>query len=132
MKTVQYERHNVLVSKQNLIAWAAGFFDGEGYVGIKQNDATHKYMDACIAQKDRRLLERFQTIIGRGTIGKPSKISGVSYLRFSNAQDVLMLFEFLAPFLGPQKYEQFEHAFAAWFAHKKEVGRLKLPKGRKG
>jgi hypothetical protein len=49
------------------LAWAAGLFDGEGNVGFYNR--VHIMMN--ISQCDRWVLDRFQTIVGRGAIYGP-------------------------------------------------------------
>lgn len=49
--------------KQTDIAWAAGFFDGEGCIQLQGKCAT-----LAIAQKDGEPLARFQKIFGMGKI----------------------------------------------------------------
>lgn len=52
------------------LAWAAGFFDGEGHVGIhrsrvRRNDGQATYsLQLSLAQIDRRLAARFQSVMG--------------------------------------------------------------------
>jgi hypothetical protein len=112
--------------KSHKLAWAAGFFDGEGYVGLRHNKRDDSgWLSAIVTQKDRRLLERFQQYVGFGRIGKPSK-TGVSNIAFTNSADVLKLYELLAPYLGPQKTEQFMRSFQQWFANRKKRGRVKI------
>lgn len=117
----------VRTDKRTDIAWCAGFFDGEGYVGThggSKREPDSKYLSASVNQKGRVLLERFQTIIGFGTIGKENS-KGMSALYFTSSADVIKLYEFLAPYLGPVKTAQFENAFKSWFDYRKKKGRIK-------
>src|SRR5256885_8714165 len=53
------------------LAWAAGFFDGEGWVGTGLRSG-RRYPRLAVAQKDRRALERFQAAVSVGHIHGPN------------------------------------------------------------
>lgn len=58
------------------LAWAAGFFDGEGCTSthlVKANHRNPEYMGLVmrVGQTDREPLERFQAAVGCGNIGGP-------------------------------------------------------------
>lgn len=55
------------------IAWAAGFFDGEGSVRIMKAEHKTGYRRLCIsiAQVDRRPLDYFRNTFGVGTVRGP-------------------------------------------------------------
>jgi hypothetical protein len=61
------------------LAWAAGFFDGEGHAGFHRRPRitqtggrqTYSAIVLDIRQTDRRVLERFQNAIGLGRIYGP-------------------------------------------------------------
>lgn len=55
------------------IAWAAGFFEGEGYISAVQRqllDGPRLYPNIGIKNTDLEMLRRFQTIVGVGVIKK--------------------------------------------------------------
>lgn len=100
-------------------AWAAGFWDGEGNVSLSYRGA-HKIPRIVIqvAQVDRRVLDKFQSIMGFGNVLGPYtprsknsspyyvwRVEGVPYLPdFSNK---------LWPYLGEAKKVQIERAIEA-------------------
>jgi len=45
-------------------AWAAGFFDGEGNVASRDNSSGGRQIKVQVTQKDRRVLEKIQSIFG--------------------------------------------------------------------
>ena len=58
------------------LAWAAGFFDGEGYAGVERQKGTKKHHDfrylvLVVSQVEREPLERFMTAVGVGHIYGP-------------------------------------------------------------
>lgn len=61
----------VMSTPREDLAWAAGFFEGEGcfyaHKGPKRQDGTQRMSAAAnCTQKDREVLQRFQRIIGFG------------------------------------------------------------------
>lgn len=47
------------------LAWAAGFFDGEGYVGIRDNKKDYTTRPTLkVSSTDRDMIERFQYAVG--------------------------------------------------------------------
>lgn len=97
------------------LAWAAGFFDGEGsFVILKRNYSVR----LAIAQIHKDMLERFQNAIGGlGTIadkGYMSKLSKhkIYTLQISNFEHVQAAMAMLWTFLGPYKREQYKAILA--------------------
>ena len=90
------------------LAWAAGFFDGEGSTGF--NDPIRKYGRMSIHQVDRRSLFRFRAaVLDRGTIRGPyDKDTGqpISLWECTTFQTVQAVLAMLWPFLGEAKKEQ--------------------------
>ena len=64
-------------SEGELAAWAAGFFDGEGTVGV-YGDAKHPYVSMSLPQASLSgvpsTLERFHVAVGAGAISGPRAI----------------------------------------------------------
>ena len=100
------------------LAWAAGFFDGEGYARLRTTQRPNgKYRHAvlAVAQIDIRPLERFQNaVLGLGKINGPygpypsqTKNSSPQYrwetAKFEHVQAVVAL---LWNFLSEPKKEQ--------------------------
>ena len=50
------------------LAWAAGFFDGEGWVGLSGRG---KQLSIRVVQVDRRVLDRFAAALGLGRVTGP-------------------------------------------------------------
>lgn len=101
------------------LAWAAGFFDGEGH---SRSDAKKygTYIRLDIAQtKSPELLERFHAAVGeRGHICGPynygaSKGHSEWWALRAHGKEVVEIYELLQPFLGSVKRFQFETAIAA-------------------
>lgn len=70
---------NFLLNTHEL-AWAAGFFDGEGYIHTshrKRNNIAQRRVYSTFAvdvrQVDRRVLDRFQAAVGVGKVRGPYK-----------------------------------------------------------
>lgn len=53
------------------LAWAAGFFDGEGNVSVSTRKKTFPQIVFQIAQTDRRPLDRFARAVGNGVVRGP-------------------------------------------------------------
>lgn len=98
--------------------WAAGFFDGEGYVGtVKTNAYKQKqYYKLCvtIAQGTLAPLERFQGAVKTGTIYGPYKYgtNRKQYWQFnsSNTKDAIKIMESILPYLCSTKQLQYAEA----------------------
>lgn len=101
--------------KEN-IAWAAGFFEGEGCFYAHKSKprldgTTYIRVDASLAQKDRSLLYKFRDIIGFGIICNEDR-SGCGYWKTSKKNDAKKLFELLKPWLSDRrknKYKEIEN-----------------------
>ena len=97
-------------------AWAAGFFDAEGWAAaVKNRGGTRPF--AQINQADAfgvpEVLERFQAAVGVGRIGGPQRAPGrIDLYRWvaSSRADVARCFAALHPWLGPVKRGQFASA----------------------
>src|SRR5919204_5126452 len=93
-------------------AWAAGFFDGEGWAAAQDR--------ACRAQINQasdtgvpEVLLRFLGAVGVGRIGGPALAEGREPLYHwvaSSRDDVLAVFEALAPWIAAVKRKAFEDA----------------------
>jgi hypothetical protein len=88
------------------LAWAAGFFDGEGSsYTIKQ-----KYVQLSVSQQDRRPLDRFAKAVGTGNVRGP--YTGKArpkplYFWTSAGTRATFVMTQLWPFLSDPKKEQF-------------------------
>jgi hypothetical protein len=94
------------------LAWAAGFFDGEGHVG-----ASTKRRDIylAISQVDRRVLDRFRSAVGVGAVHGPYEHRSMKrrlneqprfYFQTQNYQHVQAIVAMLWRWLSPVKRDQ--------------------------
>lgn len=97
------------------LAWAAGFFDGEGTVSQTTAKGTHKrYLIVRLAQTDRRPLERFAAAVGHGRVNGPyTHTKGEGrwsdfYTWQAGGSKAEMVLAKLDPFLSAPKREQAE------------------------
>lgn len=94
------------------LAWAAGFFDGEGYTGYSARSYS---LRMCVGQKDREVLDRFQAALGG--IGRvyvtPKADAPYHQWYLSGQENVGRALELLRPYLGRLKTEQAERALGA-------------------
>lgn len=95
------------------LAWAAGFFDGEGCVRLIQN----RYARLSITQRERICLDRFYHAVG--DIGSLSTYKGGTYgdiyWRYECSRQSLidLIYERLSPWLSEPKRAQFADVFSA-------------------
>jgi hypothetical protein len=99
------------------LAWAAGFFDGEGCASLDRHKAGYSYLTLSASQKHPAVLERLAAAVGRGNISGPYKNGGAGghgYYRWAVkgkiAEEVA---DMLLPFLSPVKVEQLRRTRAA-------------------
>lgn len=98
------------------LAWAAGFFDGEGTTAY-YGDHTFRL---SIGQKGPERLEKFNSIMwGLGKIYGPDD-KGVSYLVFNGPSKVQQVVAMMWTYLGPQKRDQAKDAITAWAGNKRK------------
>jgi len=99
------------------LAWAAGLFDGEGWINIMHpsNRPGYQQLEVGLTQTDRQVLDRFKSAVGNlgsvyGPYG-PRKLGWSSYFRwqtatFEKGQAVIaMLWNFLSPVKKAQATE---------------------------
>lgn len=103
------------------LAWAAGFFDGEGWANaVAQTGRRTRQPHAQINQSDDHgvpaVLDRFLRVVGVGRIGgperKPDRIDRYWWIA-SSRPDVKRVAELLDPWLGDVKRAAFAAALAA-------------------
>lgn len=89
------------------VAWAAGFFDGEGTTSVlKAKRDKYSYIRMQVTQKNKETLDRFQTAVsGKGKIYK-SNTRDIHSWNVYRKEDVLYCLKTLWPFLSSQKREQ--------------------------
>lgn len=108
------------------LAWAAGFFDGEGSTGTsvgarrKQINGRLRYtgLRLTISQVDRQVLDRFRAAVRVGSVTGPygngekrQPAYRFSTNSFENVQAVVAM---LWKWLGPIKRQQAKHALVEW------------------
>lgn len=117
MVATKYDTHE--------LAWAAGFFDGEGSVRAKWNKRrkpTHnpvRSIHSVVGQKDRQVLDRFQAAVGFGKVYGPSftqSRNGAPMYRWEvgSRDNVQALALVLWHWLSPVKRQQFEDSFTQY------------------
>lgn len=97
------------------LAWAAGFFDGEGWAGLSQPEGRRTGQPrARINQADTQgipaVLRRFHRAVGLGRVGGPYEKDGRLDLyrwEVSSRVDVETLHHLLLPWLGTVKLAEF-------------------------
>lgn len=88
------------------LAWAAGFFDGEGCTYFKKND---RALSITISQNNAGVLKRFQRAVGEGHVHGPYlyKYRPNTFYSFSSdGSKALKILEKLWPYLSPVKCMQ--------------------------
>lgn len=95
------------------LAWAAGFFDGEGNTYGRRRGTTNIVVSLSLAQIDRRPLERFQQAVGGlgriyGPMRRRLSTTDTWVFRTSSQRDCFAILHHLWPYLGAPKREQAE------------------------
>lgn len=121
---------NFVIPSREDLAWAAGFFDGEGHIGLATTGAKklNRHLHIQVVQTEEGPLERLQTIIGGKLYGpyphgkrKPYKQLHID--KFEDVQHVVCL---LWPWLSRPKREQVKNALAAFHEYQQ---RPYVPRG---
>jgi hypothetical protein len=103
------------------LAWCAGLFDGEGTTSVlKAQRDKYAYIRMSISQKYPEVLEKFQGIVGVGSIYK-SKTREIYSLDIYKQVDVLVCLEMLWPFLSEIKRKQATVAKDFVAVHSKQI-----------
>ena len=113
------------------LAWAAGFFDGEGSVRAKWNmkgPRRNRAIHAIVGQREREPLDRFQAAVGVGKVYGPSYTQtrdGKPMWRWEtgNRDYVHLVCWLLWPYLCSTKRNQFDNTFARYHEMKAETRR---------
>lgn len=105
----------ILGSREEL-AWAAGFFDGEGTVSWAKNVHGRGTFTIKISQLDTETLDRFRAAVGTGTIGGPypngKRNNGAAYIYQWRQSGPLGVdaFNAIRPYLSSIKRKQGDYA----------------------
>jgi hypothetical protein len=114
----------MFIPNREELAWAAGFYDGEGSLSISPANNTTIKMD--ISQNDRDVLDRFYNAVGgRGKVYgpygryRPNDLSNNPYWVFvvSNFQDAQAVIVMIWPFLSTIKRAQAAKALTTMRDH---------------
>jgi len=123
------------------LAWAAGFFDGEGNIRAKlnkQSPRSYYYLAISINQVDPQVLERFRRAVGVGKVAGPydrSRYAGAFSRKpqwtyeaysFEKIQAVLAM---LWKWLSPVKQEQARTAIMEVRSHRVAVASRWIVRG---
>ena len=104
------------------LAWAAGFFEGEGSVSIQRDKRRPHhpgYPVAQISNTDKEILDRFSLIIGVGSITGP-KIRGTNkpiWFWQATASNFYVAVEMLYPRLGTRRRSRIDEVRQIVTAH---------------
>lgn len=90
------------------IAWAAGFFDGEGGTYFYRRSG----LRLQVSQRKTNLLHRFREAVNLGRVST-SGHSGMWKFRVSNFDEVTNVLKLLWPWIGKDKREQAQEATTA-------------------
>jgi hypothetical protein len=91
-------------------AWAAGFFDGEGWANLKKRGVQSRINQAGLDGVPE-VLVKFQRIVGVGRLKGPIILEGRQPLYHwlaSSRVDLAKVAELIGPWLGPIKRSEFE------------------------
>jgi hypothetical protein len=88
------------------LAWAAGFFDGEGCTSTRVGGNGKTYLRVSIGQKDRRALDRFAVTVGGCKVYGPS-VRGIHQIMLGDS-DARRVLNLLWPYMSEAKKEQAE------------------------
>ena len=104
------------MTKKEKLAWAAGFFDGEGCFYVRterKNGLVRKYVCACVVQTEKSILDKFQQIVGCGKVYtktvKHKRYKKAWTLQFQRMDDVTKLVKLLWTWLGRTKRQQYKY-----------------------
>lgn len=109
-----------------LVPWAAGLFEGEGYVGVNNN---YKYPHGTLqlGSTDSDIVYRFHSIVGMGNVygpfyrgpGKVKERKPIWKWSANGWDKVERLFLLIGPWLGKRRTEKFEEVLALKHANYK-------------
>jgi hypothetical protein len=111
------------VATEAEIAWAAGFFEGEGYITYSRHalkGGERRYPSLGLNNTDREALDRFHRIVGVGSIadrysaGYPKAAAhhkDAWIWRTTTRADAERVYRLLEPWLSSRRHEQAAAAF---------------------
>jgi hypothetical protein len=117
------------------LMWCAGFFQGEGYVGVRRSKV--KALDIGITQYyDRTPLDRFAEYVGTGTVNGPhtNKYTDQAFQYRKTGIEAERVIKDLLPYLTGKKLLQAEKALSEMQEYRTQNGgfnKKNRPKGMK-
>ncbi len=113
-----------------MIRWAAGYFEGEGCIGIK-TVGQYKYVRLALLSTDYDVLLHFREVVGIGTIKGPltrERRKAFWVWNASRSDEVATLLRAMLPYLGARRsarvLEALPHADAVGSRSKSRDGRF--------
>lgn len=104
-------------------AWAAGFFDGEGWASAARYNRKRGGMTAAlvigVGQAERELLDRFQRIVAVGTVNGPYARANMYFWKAHGLEKVELVSRLLWPWLGSKKRSQIQAVIDDGRAHRR-------------
>lgn len=102
-----------MTERENAI-WAAGLFEGEGWVSAVRRKLSPPSVQAGVKMTDFPVVERFAAVVGFGTLSvrtlENPKHADQMVWRCWRREDVESLHNMIGPFLGDRRRQQFEDA----------------------
>jgi hypothetical protein len=94
------------------LAWAAGFFEGEGcffasYYRPREDGSRIYRTSASVTQKDEELLLQFKDIVGFGTVYADGQDDGMYVWKTTQVGQAAKLFDLLHQWLGQRRTNRF-------------------------
>ena len=111
--------------KNTDIAYAAGFFDGEGCISIAKNGS----VDVRIVNTSKAVLIKLQTLLGGSITDRSQKINKSQYAYSLYGEEAIKFLKILKPYLIeklPQANTVFEY-----YELRKDIKPIRIP-GKKG
>lgn len=104
-----------MITNSEWIAWAAGFFEGEGCFGQNRSPLTTKgvqnyFMSMTITQQGDnglKLMKRFRRIVGCGSIYHFKKSDMWGWTTF-NIIDIRRIYKLFKPYLSPRRLARYK------------------------
>lgn len=93
------------------LAWAAGLFDGEGWIGINKLPSGH-YLRMALMSTSKELVDRFHSTIGVGKINGPYIVKDhkPAYQWRASSKEAEQVIELLSPYLADYSLSRIESA----------------------
>ena len=107
------------------IAYAAGFFDGEGCITISKNGA----VDVRVVNTSKKVLLKLQSIFGGSITNRTQKINKTQYAYSFYGENAIEFIKLIKPYLN-DKLSQAE-TILEYYEHRQQIKSIRLP-GVKG